>query len=308
MNPLVPRRVRVTVKVTRPNAQGEDRELSYAFGWSEKAPSDPGHRMSITVGQGGNQFGNAKVAIFGVNLEAMNKIARLWLEVLSPSNTDTLTIDVWDGSNFVPFFAGVITWSAVNASNAPQVALEIEANSAMIAMNTVAAPYAQDEPVSLQTALEQILGPTGLVVELAESVPALQIQRAHLVGTPMDQAANLMNYFPELTWYINLQRFLVRPVNGPLGGDPIPVNKSSGMIGYPTYSTSGVTLATLFDPRIRPGLALDIQTAFDFVNRTKWVAAVLQHTLQPNTPGGQWITQIAAQSYGSKGDGSGSET
>ena len=308
MNTLVPRRARVTVKVTRPDAQGAEQALTYAFGWNEQAPDDPGHRMTINVGQGGGQFGNAKVSIFGVNLEAMNKIARLWLEVLSPSNTDTLTIDVWDGSNFVPFFAGVITWSAVNASGAPQVALEIEANSAMIAMNTVAAPYAQDEPVSLQAALSQILGPTGLVVEFAPSVPELPVQRAHLAGTPMDQASALMGYFPELTWYINLQRFLVRPVNGPLGGDPIPVNKNTGMIGYPTYSTSGVQLATLFDPRIRPGLALDIQTIFEFVNRTKWVASVLQHTLQPNTPGGQWMTQIAAQSYGSKGDGSGSET
>jgi hypothetical protein len=264
--------------------------------------------MSIQVGQGGNQFGNAKVAIYGVPLDAMNKIARLWLEVLSPTNTDTLTIDVWDGSNFVPFFAGVITWSAINAGGAPQVALEIEANSAMIAMNTVASPYAQDEPVALQDALQQILEPTGLVVEFSDSVPVLDIQRAHLIGTPMDQAAALMNYFPELTWYINLQRFLVRPVNGPLGSDPVPINKTNGMIGYPTYSTSGVQLATIFNPRIRPGLALDIQTMFDFVNRTKWVAAVLQHNIEPNMPGGQWMTAIAAQSYGSKGDGSGSET
>lgn len=298
MNPLVERKARVTVKVVRPGNDG-DRALEYAF---------IDHRMSITVSQGGNQFGNAKVAINGVNLESMNKIARLWLEVLSPSNTDTLTIDVWDGSNFVPFFAGVITWSAVNAASAPQVALEIEANSAMIAMNTVASPYAQDTPVALQDALAQILAPTGLVVDFAESVPALQVQKARLSGTPMDQAAALLNYYPELTWYINLQRFLVRPVNGPLGGDPIPVSKYTGMISYPTYSTSGVTVATLFDPRIRPGLALDIQTAFDFVNRTKWVASVLQHSIQPNTPGGQWITQIAAQSYGSKGDTSGSET
>jgi hypothetical protein len=298
MNPLQERRARVTVNVVRPSAQGE-RALTYAF---------EQHRMSIQVGQGGNQFGNAKVAIYGVPLDAMNKIARLWLEVLSPSNTDTLTIDVWDGSNFVPFFAGVITWSAINAGGAPQVALEIEANSAMIAMNTVAAPYAQDEPVGLQSALQQILGPTGLVVEFAESVPVLEIQRAHLIGTPMDQASALMNYFPELTWYINLQRFLVRPVNGPLGSDPVPINKTNGMIGYPTYSTSGVQLSTIFNPRIRPGLALDIQTMFDFVNRTKWVAAVLQHNIEPNMPGGQWMTAIAAQSYGSKGDGSGSAT
>lgn len=298
MNPLVERKARVTVKVVRPGTDGE-RELEYAF---------IEHRMSIQVSQGGNQFGNAKVSIFGVNLESMNKIARLWLEVLSPSNTDTLTIDVWDGSNFVPFFAGVITWSAVNAATAPHVSLEIEANSAMIAMNTVATPYAQDEPVALQDALAKILEPTGLVVEFAESVQALQIQKARLSGTPMDQAAALLGYFPELTWYINLQRFLVRPVNAPLGGEPIPVNKYTGMISYPTYSTSGITLSMLFDARIRPGLALDVTTAFDFVNRTKWVAAVLQHTIQPNMPGGQWITQVAAQSYGSKGDGSGSPT
>lgn len=298
MNPLQERRARVTVNVVRPGAEGE-RALTYAF---------EQHRMVIQVGQGGNQFGNAKVQIFGVPLDAMNKIARLWLEVLSPSNTDTLTIDVWDGANFVPFFNGVITWSAINASGAPQIALEIEANSAMVAMNTVAPPYAQDTPIALQDALQQILGPTDLVVEFAESVPALQIQKAHLIGSPMDQAATLMNYFPELTWYINLQRFLVRPVNGPLGGDPVRINRTTGMIGYPTYSTSGVTLATIFDARIRPGLALDIQTDFDFVNRTKWVAAVLQHTLEPNKPGGNWITQIAAQSYGSKGDTSGSQS
>lgn len=298
MNPLVERRARVTVNVVRPGTDG-DRALTYAF---------EQHRMVIQVGQGGNQFGNAKVQVFGVPLDAMNKIARLWLEVLSPSNTDTLTIDVWDGANFVPFFAGVITWSAINASGAPQVALEIEANSAMIAMNTVAPPYAQDTPIALQDALQQILTPTGLVVDFAESVPALQIQKAHLTGSPMDQASALLGYFPELTWYINLQRFLVRPVNGPLGGDPVRINKTTGMIGYPTYSTSGVTLATIFDARIRPGLALDIQTDFDFVNRTKWVAAVLQHTLEPNKPGGNWLTQIAAQSYGSKGDTSGSQT
>lgn len=301
MNLLQERRARVTVKVIRPSANAEEgeRELTYAF---------EQHRMSIQVTQGGNQFGNAKVAVYGAPEDTMNKIARLWLEVLSPSNTDTLSIDVWDGSNFVPFFAGVITWSAINAGAAPQVALEIEANSAMIAMNTVVAPYAQDEAVSLQDALQQILDPTGLVVEFSDSVPVMNIERAHLVGTPMDQAAALMNYFPELTWYINLQRFLVRPVNGPLGSDPVPVNKSTGMIGYPTYSTSGVQLATIFDPRIRPGLALDIQTRYEFVNRTKWVAAVLQHNIEPNMPGGQWMTAIAAQSYGSKGDGSGSET
>lgn len=302
MNTLIERKARVTVKVTRSDAneQGDTLQSTYEF---------IQHRMSITVTQGGGQFGNAKVQIFGAALDAMNNIARLWLEVLSPSNNDTMDIDVWDGANFVPFFQGVITWSAINASGAPNVALEIEANDSMVAMNTVAQPYAQDTPIALQDALTAILEPAGLVVEFAESVPDLQIQKAHLLGSPMEQANALMNYFPELTHYTNLRRFIVRPVNGPLGGDPLPVNKGTGMIGYPTYSSSGITLATLFDARLRLGLALDIQTtSFEFINRTKWVCAVLQHNIQPNWPGGQWVTQIAAQAYGTKGDDAGSLT
>lgn len=299
MNTLVPRRARVSVDVVRPNQAGSgETALSYAF---------EEHRMTITVSQGGNQFGNAKVQIFGVPLEDMNQIARLWLETLTPSTTDTLRIDVWDGATFVPFFSGVITWSAVNAAQAPNVVLEIEANDSAIGMIQPASPYAQEGPVLMQDALEAVLGPVGLVVELAESVPVYQLVKVRLNGTPIEQASQLMSAFPDLTWYINLQRFLVRPVNGPLGGVPIPVNKNTGMIGYPVYSTSGITLATLFDPRVRPGVALDVQTAFDFVNRTLWVASVLQHSLQPNTPGGQWMTQVAAQSYGTKGDTDGAQ-
>lgn len=302
MNTLIERRARVTVKVTRATDDpelGPTMTTSYAF---------EQHRMSIVVTQGGGLFGNAKVQIFGAALDTMNTIARLWLEVLAPSNDDTLDIDVWDGANFVPFFKGVITWSAINASGAPNVALEIEANDSAAGMHVPAPPYAQDTPIALKDALTAILAPAELEVEFAESVPELQIQKAHLLGTPMEQANALMNYFPELTHYTNLQRFIVRPVNGPLGGDPLQINKGTGMIGYPTYSTSGITLATLFDARIRLGLALDIQTAFDFVNRTKWVCSVLQHHIQPNWPGGQWVTQLAAQAYGSKGDNAGSLT
>mgnify|MGYP000176773095 CR=1 FL=1 len=298
MNPLVERRARITVEVERPNAQGQAQALTYEF---------IEHRMSIQVTQGGNQFGNAKVSIFGVPLASMNQIARLWLETMTPSATDKMRIDVWDGSNFVPFFSGVITWSAVNASGMPAVALEIEANDSAVGMIQPASPYAQEGPVLMKDALTAILGPIGLVVELAPSVPTYQLTRIRTTGTPIEQAAQLMSQFPDLTWYINLQRFLVRPVNGPLGGDPIPVNKGTGMIGYPVYSTSGITVGKLFDPQLRPGVALDVQTEFDFVNRTLWVAAVLQHNLQPNTPGGQWITNIAAQSYGTKGDTAGAQ-
>lgn len=296
MNTLIERRARVTVRVRREDG-GREVETSYQF---------TEHRMGITISQGGSQFGNAKVQIFGVPLDAMNKIARLWLEVLSPSNQDTLAVDVWDGSSFIPFFEGVITWTAINASAAPAVALEIEANDSMVGMNALTTVYAQEGPIALETALAEILAPVNLVVEMSEGLPEFTPSKIHLTGTPMQQASTLLSYYPELAWYVNLQRLIVRPVNGPLGDDPLELDRNTGLIGYPTYSTSGITFAMIFDARVRLGRALDLRTDFDFVNRTKWVAAVLQHQLQPNWPGGQWITQVAAQSYGAKGNEEGS--
>lgn len=299
MNPLQIRRARVTVEVQRPDAQGLVQDQTYVF---------DEHRMSIAVTQGGAAMGNAKVQVYGVPLESMNQIARLWLEVLTPTGTDKLTIDVWNGSDFVPFFSGMITWSAVNAASMPNVSLDIEANDAGALMVQTSPPYAQEGPLNLRDILEAIAAPAGFTVDYSESIPELRLVRIRATGTVLQQITQILNAVPELSWYVSLQSIVVRPVNAPLGGDPVAMDKTTGMIGYPVYSTSGLTVATVFNPLIRPGVALDITTAFDFVNRTKWVAAVLQHNLQPNTPGGQWRTDIAAQSYGSKGDTSGSQT
>ncbi|MGJ8493558.1 hypothetical protein ACR4XK_12215, partial [Glaesserella parasuis] len=91
--PFIERIARVTVEVTRPNAQGAMTTFGYVF---------QENRMRIKVRQGGAQFGNAHVDIYGVPLADMNQIARLWLEAMAPQNADTLRIDVWDGKVFVP--------------------------------------------------------------------------------------------------------------------------------------------------------------------------------------------------------------
>lgn len=294
LNPFVPRRARVTVNVTRPNSSGEQKEQSYSF---------MNHRMKIMVRQGGKQFGNAKVEVFGVPLATMNQIARLWLETLTPQNTDTLAIDVWDGEDFVPFFQGVITWSAVDASAMPQVKLVIEANAAMALMNMTASPYANAGPVQLSDVLTSIITPAGFTLSYAEGAPDYQLVDARVQGAPMEQVAQLMNGFPALTWFINLQQLVVRQANAPFSADSIKISAETGLQGFPVYSTSGLQFSTIFNPRLRPGVALDVSvTDFDFVNRTQWVCAVLAHSLDVNFPNGHWTTAVAANSYGHKGN------
>lgn len=291
-NPLVPRRARVTVNVTRPNSQGEQEDLSYSF---------MNHRMRIMVRQADKQFGNAKVEVFGVPLDTMNQIARLWLESLTPQNTDKLLIDVFDGEGFVPFFQGVIMWSAVDASAVPQVKLVIEANSSMALMNLAASPYANPEPVLLSDALTQIIKPAGFTLDYSPSAPVYMVSD-RVNGSPLEQVDKLIKGFPDLTWHTSLQRLVVRKINTPFTADPLRIAPDTGLQGFPVYSTSGLQFSTVFNPQLIPGVAVDVITPFDLVTRTKWVTSVLSHTLDVNVPGGHWSTAAAATSYGQKGN------
>lgn len=291
-NPFILRRCRVTVSVTRANLQGAPTAYTYVY---------VENRMRISVRQGGAQFGNAHVEIFGVPLKDMNQIARLWLEVMTPQTTDQLAIDVWDGKTWVPFFQGVITWSSVDASAMPQVKMVLDANAALALANTPVSPYANPGPVALETVLQAVAAQApGFSLDYSPNAGAFTCADVRLVGSPLQQITALMRQFPELTWFVNLQRVIVRPANAPYSDDAIRISVDNGLQSAPTYSTSGLQLATVFNPQIRPGVALDVQTSFDFVNRTQWIAAVLQHALEPNVPGGHWTTSIAANSYGAK--------
>jgi hypothetical protein len=290
-NPFGERKVRVTVTVTRPDSSGQQVEQTYVF---------TQHRMRIAVRTGGQQFGNAHLMIYGVPLASMNQIARLWLEAMTPQATDTVAIDVFDGKDFIPFFAGQITWSAVDASGMPEVALVIEANSAMTLMNQPASPYANPGPVALSDALTAIVGPAGFTVDYFAD--PFMLADVRVTGSPMEQVSALMRGQPTLTWHVALQRLVIRAANAPINSNAIAVSIQTGLMAPPVYSTSGLTFDTLFNPQITLGCALDIQTSFDFVNRTLWVAAVLAHQLEPNVPRGRWTTSVGAQSYGPKGN------
>jgi hypothetical protein len=290
--PFIERIARVDVKIQRPDSTGAMQTTAFSF---------QQHRMRIAVRQGGNQYGNAHVEIFGMPLDAMNQISRLWLEALTPTNTDTLEIAVWDGTAFVSLFQGVITWSAVDASGMPAVKLVVEANAGFALANATASPYANAGPVLLRDALTSIVSPAGMTVDYSAALPDVQLVDVRADGSPLAQVASILRAFPQIRWLVNLQRLVVFPTAAPFAEDPVRVAADTGLVGNPVYSTSGLQFATIYNPQIAPGTYLDVESGtFEFINRTKWVAAVIAHELEPNLPGGKWHTSVGASNWGPK--------
>ncbi len=286
-NPFVTRAARVTVTVTRPDSSSDTGTSQDQYVFLE-------HRMSIQVSLGGGRFGNARVQIEGVPLAAMNNISRLWLQPLVIQAQDTLAIDVWDGSNYVPFFNGVVAWAGTDGSGLPYVRLSIEANAAFALSQTTPAPYTANGTQTLQNVLQGILQPGGFALDLAPSTPALTVTNPRFSGSVMDQLDACMRAFPQLAYNIILQRVRVYPADQPFNADPIIISPATGMQKAPNYSSSAMTVDTLFDPRLVPGQAIQVDSEFVLAGGANWVCRVLNHTIEPNKQKGNWITSIAA--------------
>jgi hypothetical protein len=263
------------------------------------------HRQRVSITQGGGQYGNARVEIYGVSLTTMNAIGRMWLQSLTPQNMDTIQINVWNGQTFTPLFSGTITWAEPDASGMPHVKLSIEANASFALSNQTASPYSNPGPVTLSAALTQILQGTNYTLNFSSTATNYTMTNVRASGTPMDQVIKLVGQYPDLVWWSSLDQICVRKALAPLGSGSITINVQNGLQASPVYSSSGLTFTTLFNPQIIPGAALNVQTEFNFVSQTLWVAAVIQHDIEANVPGGAWSTSVAANSFGPLGNNNG---
>ena len=73
----------------------------------------------------------------------------------------------------------------------------------------------------------------------------------------------------------------------------VPLLKAdTGMVGYPTYTATGIVVTTLFNPTIRNGASVAVESSLTPANRPDWHVMKLVHELESNTPGGKWFTQV----------------
>jgi hypothetical protein len=90
------------------------------------------------------------------------------------------------------------------------------------------------------------------------------------------------------------------PKGGSRGGSVPIVSPDTGLIGYPTFTQSAIQLTTLFNPSIEFGQKIQVKSSVKIPNQLPkvsdgmWKVIQLSHTLESETPGGQWHSRILA--------------
>lgn len=254
-----------------------------------------GNRTMIRISMGGNQFNTAEVQVFGISPVTMNALSRLWLTPLNVRPQDTVLIEVLDGGQYVPLFFGSITWCAPRGNSMPQVGLVITANASMALAQTAVPPYSAAGTLALNDVLTNILAASKFTLTASSALPAYTITNPRASGSVQDQIVSILRGFPDVAYDFYLQQLRVRPVGVPLNADTILIGPTTGMMGSPEYSTSGVMVDTLFNPRIILGSAITLDTVFAYATQATWTVAACEHDLEANVPNGRWTSRVVAQ-------------
>jgi hypothetical protein len=83
------------------------------------------------------------------------------------------------------------------------------------------------------------------------------------------------------------------PKNGSRGGEIPLISPETGLVGYPTFTDSGVLVKCLFNPNLKPGGQFKLKASV-LPNEAIWNIRYLNLELDANTPGGSWFSVIDA--------------
>jgi hypothetical protein len=235
-------------------------------------------------------MGALDLLIYGMTLSHMNQLSTLGWAVGKPGS-DSVEVYAGDANGMSLVFKGTI-WQAVSDyQGGPNLPFHVVAQSGSresalnvkpISVNNKSADFAQ-----LWQRIAKSMG-------LKSETNGINIKLAYpyLPYSAREQAAALAQH-AHVNWTIDRDVLAAWPNYGSRQGSTPLISAQTGMVGYPSYSTYGVKVRTLFNNELKIGGQIQIKSSITPANGT-WKIEKLEHNLQSLTPNGEWFSTIEA--------------
>lgn len=273
------------------------------------------HRVSCQVLSTGLETGMmCSLRIEGMKLSTMNRLSVAQTSVVDQSS-NTVTVMAGDaGASRPVIFSGGIVEAFVDYGGAPDVAFQVTALSTAqpAAMPITATSF----PAGARVAdiMKAIADKAGL--DFANhGVDAVMTGAVNFPG-PATQQIDACARAVGVEYHIGMDTLSIWPPTVATADQAILISAATGMVGYPNYSQGGVLVQTLFNPGINFRDTIKLVSDYApaaWVNNNGqlrevagaastyppsnglWVVQKIEHDLQTEVPGGQWLTTLEAQ-------------
>ena len=272
-----------TLKITITQAQGGGQGLAKVY---------EGFACEAKITKPGlPEKNSAQVKLWGLKYEDMANLTMLSFRPLERQK-NLLKIEAGDqGGKLALVFEGEITSASADFNGSPDVAMDFEAASGSYPQ-LIAKPVETVEGEAKAADLfAKWAGEAGYSYR-NEGLTA-SVKNAWFPGSPPEKAEKLARDLGcELI--IDDGQFITLPAGKAREGTAVLLNKTTGLIGYPTFNQDGLVCRCLFNPDLIYGGLIKVESIVPKASG-QWKITKLTHDLSAYKPGGgNWESQIEA--------------
>lgn len=248
-----------------------------------------GHRVSVScVVAGGAGMSEANVRIFGMSQSTMNEFSTLGAPPMA-FRDNLIEIHASDESgNMAVIFQGTILDAYADMLAAPEVSFNISAMGGLIEALDKAPTSSFPNGVDAAFLLQQLANQAGLIFE--NNGVRVQLPKRYNHGA---LRAQIMECIEDagINGIIDNGTLAIWPLGGSRGGVVPLISPDTGMVGYPTYTGVGIIVNALFNPIVKFGGQVQVDSSFSQACGT-WNVGKLIHDIESEVPGGKWFSQM----------------
>lgn len=252
-----------------------------------------GVEIHVTIEKPGEPDQNkATVELYNIAMDAMRDITTLAFKPLQNKNNEIAIFAGDEENGLSQCFAGEIQTAYADFSSAPTVSMHIEAAAGSYAALKASPPIAVDGSQSAESLIESFAKESGYAFR--NNGVSAQVKNCVLNGSPIQKMRAVANMVGcELI--IDDKMVTIQPFERGLDeGNAVLMSKDAGMLGYPAFTNDGIHLRCLYNPDLRLGGMVEVQSVVPGAEGT-WKITKLSHSLVANSNAPEdWFSEVEA--------------
>lgn len=277
-------------------------DLTFSLGKGSFGEADfdivkvPGLRVRAAITKvGGLSLGAASLQIYGLTSDIMNKLSTLGTIVFLERRNSILieagTVSETGVKNMSVVFRGDIQNGFVDYNSAPSVSFNVLAYTGTLQAAKPATPSSFPGVVNAVDILSSMAKVAGYNFENS-GVGVVNLVNRYYAGTiiaQMQQAAKEAN----ISMVIDDNTLAIWPLGGSRDGEPPEISPDTGLVSYPSFSSQGIEIRTLYAPGLHFAKKFKIVNSSQKPANKTWVVTKLSLDLAAEDPsGGPWFCDV----------------
>ncbi|GMG89673.1 hypothetical protein Cmtc_08930 [Cupriavidus sp. TKC] len=241
----------------------------------------------------GDTMPYAQIRVFGLPLEMLNQLTAVGLVNSGVRYHNTVLLAAGDDeTGLSTIFNGGIDESFANMDGMPESCLEIITMAGLAASLKPVGALSFQGQADVATIMKGIADQMGVAFE--KNGVQVQLANPYFPGTALAQAKACARA-ADIWMTIDRGTLAIWPKSGARAeqGEIPLISVATGMRGYPRFCSKAIEVSSLFNPLVRPGGKVRIESSLKAACGTFYVSDVT-HILESEAPNGQWFTRVIA--------------